>query len=63
MKEDKACEIVVDYTIMTDEVKKLINGIDLLHQKIFDKKTYSTIRYNEKKDEYGGKSKFTTIVN
>ena len=63
MKEEKACEIVVDYTIMTDEVKKLINGIDLLHQKIFDKKIYSTIRYNHKTDDYSSLSKFTTIVN
>ena len=53
----------MNYSIMTDEIKQLINGIDLLHQNIFNKKYYSTIRFNENKDEYGGKSKFTTVVN
>lgn len=64
MKEEKICEIIMNYNIMTDEIKQLINGIDSLHQKIFDKKYFSTIRYNERNEEnFGGKSKFTTVVN
>lgn len=64
MKEEKICEVILNYNINTNEIKQLISKIGNLHEQIFDKKFFSIIHYKSVPDKDGnGYAKFTTIVN